>query len=123
MWFLPLIISSGGNSGNQSATLIITALTTGDVTLNDWTESHLARVDHGLAAGRSSGAWSFCPWAGRLAPQALIVVPVTLLLVVLCGTLVGSVLPLVFRRLGQDPALMSNPFVAGIIDIVGIVLL
>ena len=53
---------------------------------------------------------------------ALIVVPLTLLLVVLCGTLVGSALPLIFQRMGQDPALMSNPFVAGIIDIVGIVI-
>ena len=51
----------------------------------------------------------------------MVVVPITLVLVVLCGTIVGSVLPLVFQRLGQDPALMSNPFVAGIVDIVGII--
>ena len=51
-----------------------------------------------------------------------LVVPVTLLLVVVAGTLTGSILPLVFERLGLDPAMMSNPFVAGIIDIVGIVI-
>ena len=50
------------------------------------------------------------------------VVPITLLLVVVSGTLTGSILPLVFERIGWDPAMMSNPFVAGIIDIVGIVI-
>ena len=50
------------------------------------------------------------------------VIPITLLLVVLCGTLSGSLLPLLFRRLGWDPALMSNPFVAGLIDVLGIVI-
>jgi len=54
--------------------------------------------------------------------QAALVVPVTLLLVVICGTLTGSLLPLLFKRLGLDPALMSSPFVAGIIDILGIVI-
>ena len=54
--------------------------------------------------------------------QAALVVPVTLLLVVIAGTLTGSILPLVFERLGLDPAMMSNPFVAGIIDILGIVI-
>jgi magnesium transporter len=64
----------------------------------------------------------FLPVGWVFAPQTLIVVPLTLVLVVICGTLVGSALPLIFCQLGQDPALMSNPFVAGIIDIVGIVL-
>ena len=59
------------------------------------------------------------PQIGRL---AVLVVPVTLVLVVVTGTLTGSVLPLVFERLGLDPAMMSNPFVAGIVDILGIVI-
>ena len=54
-------------------------------------------------------------------PQSL-VVPITLLLVVVSGTLTGSILPLVFERVGLDPAMMSNPFVAGIVDILGIVI-
>ena len=49
------------------------------------------------------------------------VMPLTLILVILCGTLLGSLLPLLFRRLGLDPAMMSNPFVAGLIDVIGIV--
>ena len=59
------------------------------------------------------------PEIGRL---AIFVVPITLVLVVLTGTLTGSILPLVFERLGLDPAMMSNPFVAGIVDILGIVI-
>lgn len=61
--------------------------------------------------------------AGSLAPDwtSALVVPLTLVLVVTCGTLLGSLLPLAFRRLGLDPALMSNPFVASLSDIVGIV--
>ena len=57
-----------------------------------------------------------------LGPYATLVVPLTLLLVVMCGTLTGSVLPLVFEKLGWDPAMMSNPFVAGIVDILGILI-
>ena len=59
----------------------------------------------------------------KLAPdfQASLVIPVTLMLVVVCGTLLGSTLPLLFHRLRLDPAMMSNPFVAGIIDILGII--
>ena len=121
VWFLPLIISSGGNSGNQSATLIITALTTGNVTLKDWFRVIIREVLMGLLLGGML-AIVFIPIGLVWAPNAVVVVPLTLVLVVLCGTVVGSVLPLVFSRLGQDPALMSNPFVAGIIDIVGIIL-
>jgi magnesium transporter len=61
-------------------------------------------------------AWLYVGW-----PSAL-VVPATVLLVVTCGTIVGSLLPLSFHRVGLDPALMSNPFVSGIIDILGIVI-
>jgi magnesium transporter len=63
-------------------------------------------------------------FAGFLAPdwRSALVVPLTIVLVVVCGTLCGSLLPLLFKRLGLDPAMMSNPFVAGIIDILGIVI-
>ncbi len=121
IWFLPLVISSGGNSGNQSATLVITALTTGNVKLGDWARVVTREMSMGLLLGGLL-ALVFLPVGWTFARDALFVVPLTLVLVVLCGTLVGSVLPLIFQRLGQDPALMSNPFVAGIIDIVGIVI-
>jgi magnesium transporter len=124
-FFLPLIVSCGGNSGGQSAALIITALTSGDLTLRDWWRVLRREFLMGLALGAVLaglaylGALAAVP--GPTAAEKL-VVPVTLFLVVTCSTLVGGALPLIFRRLGLDPALMSNPFVAGIIDITGILI-
>jgi magnesium transporter len=120
-WFLPLVISTGGNSGNQAATLIISALATGDVTLRDWSQVVAREIVMGLILGSFlagigflAAAWMSPNWIGAF------VLPTTLVLVVTSGTMVGSVLPLLFRRMGLDPALMSNPFVAGIIDLLGI---
>lgn len=121
--FIPLVVSAGGNSGNQSATLIITALARGDVKLSDWARVVRRELLMGATLGGFLAAIGFTASAlltRDLASAA--VVSLTLVLVVLCGTLTGSVLPLVFRRLGLDPSIMSNPFVAGIIDILGILI-
>lgn len=131
-WFLPLVISTGGNSGSQTATLIIAALTAGDVTVKDWFRIVKRELIMGVTLGGFLGLIGFVAAyfmllhstqpAGSPAPNlsGAFVLPITLVLVVTCGTLVGSLMPLLFRRMGLDPALMSNPFVAGIIDIVGI---
>jgi magnesium transporter len=130
--FIPLVISSGGNSGSQSATLVIRGLTDGEVTLGDWRRVLRRELVMGLSLGAVLAAVGFVSaWLlTRQAPephapptiQEVAVVPATILLVVVCGTICGGALPLVFQRLGLDPALMSNPFVAGIIDIAGIVI-
>jgi magnesium transporter len=124
-FFLPLIVSCGGNSGGQSATLVITALTSGDLGLRDWWRV----LRRELVMGMTLGAWlGGIAYLGALmvvrgpTPLQLLVVPMTLLIVVICGTLVGGALPLIFKKFGLDPALMSNPFVAGLIDITGIVI-
>lgn len=132
--FIPLIVSTGGNSGSQSATLIITALTAGHVSSRDWLRVAVREILSGVMLG---GLLALIGYGvamlilnqevshGTQVPNpttAAIVVPVTLVLVVICGTLVGAMLPLLFHRVGLDPALMSTPFVSGIIDIVGIVL-
>jgi magnesium transporter len=128
--FIPLIMGSGGNTGNQSATLIITALTTGNVLLRDWKKILWRELRVGLMLGGLLAVLglvlSFIQTYGdkeanrhRLWP---LVVPLTLLIVVTCGAISGCVLPLVFRRMGLDPALMSNPFVAAISDILAIVI-
>jgi magnesium transporter len=119
--FIPLIISSGGNSGNQSATLIITAMTTGDIKIGDWSRVVIRELAMGLVLGGSLAMLGLIATA-LMAPEAMFVVPCTLLLVVLSGTMCGATLPLLFKRLGLDPAMMSNPFVAGIVDVVGIVI-
>lgn len=121
--FIPLVISSGGNCGNQSAALIITALTTGDIAVHDWRRIVLRELVMGVLLGSFLAVIGyFAAWLLIDDPFMALVIPLTLILVVLCGTLIGAILPLTFRRLGLDPALMSSPFVAGIIDIVGIVI-
>ncbi len=122
--FIPLIVSSGGNTGNQAATLIITALSLGHVSLGDWTRVVTRELAMGLLLGGILATFGFFgAWLSGLAPDAhqAAVIPITVLLVVIAGTLLGAMLPLLFARIGLDPALMSNPFVAGIIDILGIV--
>ncbi|HTN76001.1 MAG TPA: magnesium transporter [Pirellulaceae bacterium] len=123
IWFVPLVNSSGGNTGSQSATLIITALNAGDVSLRQWRKVVLREIAMGMVLG------SFLATMGLFASMLLIpnwgwshvmVFPLMLISVVVTGTLVGSLLPLLFQRMGLDPALMSNPFVSGIMDIVGI---
>lgn len=123
VWFIPLIISSGGNSGSQTATLIITALATDDVSLKDWARIIRREVASGFMLGGflASIGW-LCALLMAPSYKDALVIPITILTVVICGTLSGSVLPLIFKRIGWDPALMSNPFVAGIIDILGIVI-
>jgi magnesium transporter len=120
--FLPLIMSCGGNSGSQSATLIIAALSTGDVTLKDWAIIVRRELLMGLLLGAGLGVLGFVIAILYVGWPNALVVPATVLLVVTCGTIVGSTLPLIFHRIGLDPALMSNPFVSGIIDILGIVI-
>jgi len=121
--FIPLVIASGGNSGNQSATLVITALSSGDCKLSDWRRILKREVVLGLLLGALLAVPGYL-LALVYAPTPLqaLVIPFTILGVVMLGSLVGSVLPLLFRSLGLDPALMSNPFVSAIVDIVGIVL-
>ncbi|QDT04150.1 Magnesium transporter MgtE [Rubripirellula lacrimiformis] len=123
VWFIPLIISAGGNSGSQSATLVITAMTSGEVKFRDWPEVLRREVIVAFGLG------SFLAMIGFAvalfiapSPRAAMVIPFTLLSVIVCGCLCGATLPIVFKRLGLDPAMMSNPFVAGIVDILGIVI-
>lgn len=129
--FIPLVISSGGNTGSQSATLVIRGLTTGDVGLRDWVRVIRKELVMGLCLGGVLAAIGFACALGLTrggdhpTPPSVteaLVVPITLLLVVLCGALSGGVMPLAFQRMGLDPALMSNQFVAGIIDIAGILI-
>ena len=121
--FIPLVIASGGNSGNQAATLVITALSTGDCTLGDWKRILRREFVVCLMLGLLLAIPGFLLGLAY-APNPLhaLVIPATVLSVVMVGSLVGCVLPLIFRSLGLDPALMSNPFVSAIVDIVGIVL-
>jgi magnesium transporter len=119
--FIPLVIASGGNSGNQSATLVITALSTGDCKLSDWKRILRREFVLGTLLGVLLAlpgfllALFYAPTPGQA-----VVIPATIFSVVLIGSMIGSVLPLIFRSLGLDPALMSNPFVSALVDVLGI---
>ena len=123
MYFIPLVVASGGNSGNQAATLVITALSTGDCRLRDWKRILKREFVVSLMLGVLLAIPGFLlGLAFAPDPVHALVIPATVLSVVMVGSLVGCVLPLIFRSLGLDPALMSNPFVSAIVDVVGIVI-
>ena len=126
--FLPMIVSTGGNSGGQSATLVITALATGQIALGDWYRILRREILMGLVLGTAMGVCGMLNaliimWpkllSGEITLTRLLVVPATVLLVVFSSNMTGALLPLLFKKLGLDPALMSNPFVAGISDTLG----
>jgi magnesium transporter len=129
--FVPLIISSGGNSGSQASTLVIRALALGEVTLRDWWRVMRREIGAGLALGGILGTigflritvWSsFSTIYGEHWMLVALTVALSLVGVVLWGTLVGSLLPFGLRRLGFDPATSSAPFVATLVDVTGLVI-
>jgi magnesium transporter len=129
--FVPLIISSGGNSGSQTSTLVIRALALGEVTLGDWWRVLRRELVAGLALGAMLGTIGFVRIAGWsmftdvYGPQwvpVAITVGLALAGVVLWGALVGSVLPFGLRRLGFDPATSSAPLVATLVDVTGLLI-
>jgi magnesium transporter len=129
--FVPLIISSGGNSGSQAATLVIRALALGEVTVKDWWHVMRREVLSGLALGAILGTigflrimlWSaFSDMYGAHWLLVALTVSISLVGVVLWGTLSGSLLPFALKRLGFDPAASSAPFVATLVDVTGLVI-
>jgi magnesium transporter len=135
--FLPLIVSSGGNSGSQASTLMIRAMALGEVTLRDWWRVMSREVQAGLSLGVILGAIGVvrvAVWAmigeqylhrqpyGPHWPLVAITVGIALVGVVLWGTLSGSMLPFLLRRIGADPATSSAPFVATLVDVTGLII-
>lgn len=135
--FIPLIMSSGGNSGSQASTLIIQAMAVGEVHISDWWRVMRREILSGLVLGAILGLigftrislWHILMQHGVIqdlyGPSWLLVaftVGVSLIGVVLWGTLSGSMLPIVLKKLGADPAVSSAPFVATLVDVTGIVI-
>jgi magnesium transporter len=143
MLFVPLIISSGGNSGSQATSLIIRSLALGEAKLTDWWRVAIRELSSGLSLGAilgTLGALRVLAWQGLdgqnvhigsliigydYGPNYMLVaitVGLTLVGVVTFGTLVGSMLPFILRRVGFDPASASAPFVATLVDVTGLVI-
>ncbi|MDB4925296.1 magnesium transporter [Mucilaginibacter sp.] len=129
--FIPLIISSGGNSGSQASTLIIQAMALGELTVADWWRVMRREILSGLMLGTTLGIIGFLrisitsEFSTLYGPHWLLVamtVGISLVGVVLWGSLAGSMLPLVLKKLGADPATSSAPFVATLVDVTGLII-
>jgi len=130
--FLPLIIASGGNSGSQAATMVIRAMALGEVTMGHWWSVMRREIVSGFALGIVVGAvgffgvWGIAVYRpesyGAHWPLIGLTVGVSLLGVVLWGTLIGSMLPFFMRMIGADPAASSTPFVATVVDVTGLLM-
>jgi len=129
--FLPLIISSGGNSGSQATSLIIQAMALGDVRLRDWFRVIRRELISGLALGIILGAIGMTRifvWQkifgtyGVQTPILALTIFLSLIGVVAFGTIAGSMLPFILRRCGLNPASASAPFVATLVDVTGLVI-
>jgi magnesium transporter len=130
-FFIPLIMSSGGNSGSQASTLIIQAMALGEVTIADWWRVMRREILSGLMLGAILGTigflrialWSF--FSTIYGPYWLLIaftVGFSLIGIVLWGSLAGSMLPLLMKRLKLDPATSSAPFVATLVDVTGLII-
>lgn len=129
--FIPLIISSGGNSGSQASTLIIRAMALGEISFEDWWRVMRREILSGLVLGSILGSigflriiiWnSISPIYGEHYILIGLTVAITLLFIVLWGTLCGSMLPILLKKMGFDPATSSAPFVATLVDVTGLVI-
>lgn len=128
---MPLIMSSGGNSGSQASTLIIQAMALGEVKLSDWWRVMKREVVSGLMLGLILGSLGFARIAtwqfftdtyGEYWIPVGLVVSLSLVGVVLWGSLIGSMLPFLLRKLGADPASSSAPFVSTLVDVTGLII-
>lgn len=130
--FIPLVMSSGGNSGSQATSLIIRALALGEVKIRDWWKIAVRELPAGLTLGAILGVLGFTRieiWQSvglfNYGPHHLLVamsVGLALIGIVAFGSLAGSMLPFILRRLGFDPASASAPFVATLVDVTGLVI-
>lgn len=122
-FYIPLLISAGGNSGSQSATMIIRGLAVGEIQSTDWWKVALRETTQGLLLGTllaTVGVLRAVVGGDGLTMSLL--VGTTIIAIVVMGCLVGSMMPLLLHRLGVDPATSSTPFVASVVDVLGIVL-
>lgn len=130
--FIPLVISSGGNSGSQAATLIVRSLALSELALRDWWRVLLREVGSGLLLGGWLGAigfarvilWQQMGWTdyGPHAIRLAVTIWASLVGVVTFGTVAGSMLPFVLRAVKLDPATSSAPFVATLVDVTGLII-
>jgi len=117
--FLPLVLASGGNSGSQSATLVIRALTLESLSRADCIRLLTRELLMATILGVALMLEAFLLAMFLEHPSKAMVVAMTVFMLVWMGSIAGTLLPLSFKRLGMDPAMMSNPLIAALVDISG----
>ncbi len=121
VFFLPLLIDSGGNAGAQAATLMVRALAIGDLKLRDWSRFFLKEIGISLLMGLAMGAAVSLVAAFR-APEVMVVVSLTMMLTVMAGSLIGMTLPFLLTKVKLDPATASAPLITSMADISGVLI-
>jgi magnesium transporter len=122
-FYVPLLIAAGGNSGSQSSTLVIRALAVGQIQTKDWWRVLLREVAQGLVLGAMLAVFGVARvlFAGD-GVQIAVVIALTIMGIVLMGCVVGGMMPIILHRFGIDPATSSTPFIATLVDVLGIVI-
>ena len=122
IFFLPLLIDSGGNAGSQSATLIVRSLATGDVRMNDWIRLIGREAVISLALGVTLAVAVVFLGIVRAGYEVAIVIALSMVIIVIMGSLIGMTLPFVLSKLNRDPAVASTPLVTSFADITGVII-
>src|SRR5688572_26475034 len=122
VFFLPLLIASGGNAGAQAATLVIRSMALGEVAMKDYLKLFTKEIAVSLALGGTMAAAVAAAAYLRAGPHVAAAVSISMILIVFVGSLVGISLPFVLRKFGQDPAAASTPLVTSLADIIGVIL-
>ncbi len=122
MFFLPILIASGGNAGSQSATLMIRALATGEIKISDWSRSLGRELIVAALLGVSMAVAIAVIGAFRGGPEIALVISLSMILIVIVGSIIGMLLPFVLSKLNMDPATASTPLVTSIADATGVLI-
>ncbi len=121
-FFIPLLIGTGGNTGNQSATLMIRALATGDIRDRQWVKALLREIGIGMLLGITMGLASWVLGFLKGDFRIALIVSLAMVCIVILSSVLGVVLPVILQRLRIDPAVASNPLIASVMDIMGLLI-
>ncbi len=122
MFFLPILIASGGNAGSQSATLMVRALATGDIRISDWGRVLGRELVVAILLGLSMAAAIAVIGVFRGGPDIAIVIALSMVIIVIVGSMIGMLLPFILSRFNMDPATASTPLVTSIADATGVLI-
>lgn len=122
VFFLPLLVDSGGNAGAQAATLVIRSMALGEVKMKDWVKMFTKEIALSILLGFTMALAVASVGLFRGGPEIALVVALTMILVVIVGSLMGMSLPFIFNKLKLDPATASGPLITSIADIVGVLI-